>query len=30
VRFDGNPLVVIRRELRGLARPLPVWPQLLG
>ena len=30
VRFDGNPLAVIRRELRGLARLMPVWPQLLG
>ncbi len=30
VRFDGSPLAVIRRELRGLARFLPVWPQLLG
>ena len=30
VRFDGSPLTVIRRELRGLARFLPVWPQLLG
>ena len=27
VRFDGNPLIVIRREL---VRLLPVWPQLLG
>ncbi len=30
VRFDGNPLTVIRRELRSLSRLLPVWPQLLG
>ncbi len=30
VRFDGNPLAVIRRELRDIARLLPVWPQLLG
>lgn len=32
VRFDGNPLVVVRRELRtGLARLLGVWPpQLRG
>jgi hypothetical protein len=27
VRFDGNPLIVIRHEL---VRLLPVWPQLLG